>query len=74
MMGPIADTLGVEPGGVNSEKIYKLCKNVQLSTSQMSSFGVNLVSNVISSIGLADDTVLLSDSLSKLSGLLHLTE
>ena len=40
----------------------------------MSSLGVDLVSNVVSSIGLADDTVLLSDSISKLSGLLHLTD
>ena len=39
----------------------------------MSSLGVDLVSNVISSIGLAVDTVLLSDSISKLSGILHLT-
>ena len=73
LMGPIEDTLGVEQGGVNSDKIYKLCNNFQLSTAQMSSLGVDLVSNVVSAIGLADDTVLLSDSLSKLSGLLHLT-
>ena len=73
LMGPIEDTLGVEQGGVNSDKIYKLCNNFQLSTAQMSSLGVDMVSSVVSSIGLADDTVLVSDSLSKLSGLLHLT-
>ena len=73
LMGPIEDTLGVEQGGVNSDKIYKLCNNLQLSTAQMSNLGVDLISNIVSSIGLADDTVLLSDSISKLSGLLQLT-
>ena len=73
LMGPIKDTLGVEQGGVNSDKIYKLCNNSQLSTAQMSNLGVNLSSNIISSIGLADDTALVSDSLSKLGCILHLT-
>ena len=72
-MGPIHDTLGVEQGGVNSDKIYKLCNNVQLSTAQQSRLGVDLGSVVVSAIGLADDTALVSDSLSKLAGLLHLT-
>ena len=35
-MGPIVDKLGVEQGGVNSDKIYKLCNNVKLSTAQKS--------------------------------------
>ena len=43
LMGPIEDSLGVEQGGVNSDKIYKLCNNHQLSTAQMSSLGVDLV-------------------------------
>ena len=73
-MGPIEDSLGVEQGGVNSDKLYKLCNNTQLSTAQSSTLGVDLTSNVISSIGLADDTALLSNSLSKLAGLLHLTD
>ena len=73
-MGPTEDSLGVEQGGVNSDKLYKLCNNTQLTTAQSSTLGVDLTSNVISSIGLADDTALLSNSLSKLSGLLHLTD
>ena len=32
LMGPIEDSLGIEQGGVNSNKIYKLCNNHQLST------------------------------------------
>jgi hypothetical protein len=73
LMGPIQDSMGVEQGGVNSDRIYKLCNNAQLSTAQLSGLGVDIGSTVISAIGLADDTALLSDSLSKLAGLLHLT-
>ena len=63
LMGPIKDLLGVEQGGVNSDRIYKLCNNVQLSTAQSSSLGADIGSNLLSSIGLADDTVLLSNSI-----------
>ena len=73
LMGPIEDSLGVEQGGVNSDRIYKLCNNVQLSTAQKSELGVDIGSGVVSAIGQADDTALLSDSLHKLAGLLHLT-
>ena len=73
LMGPIADQLGVEQGGVNSDRFYKLCNNNQLSTAQQSGLGVNIGSGIISAIGQADDTVLLSHSLHQLSGLLHLT-
>ena len=72
LMGPIDDKLGVEQGGVNSDKIYKLCNNVQLSTAQESGLGFDLGSVIVSSIGQADDTVLISDCLIKLYGLLHL--
>ena len=72
LMGPIDDKLGVEQGGVNSDKIYKLCNNVQLSTAQSSGLGVNIGSGILSSIGQADDTVLISDCLIKLYCLLHL--
>ena len=41
LMGPIDDTIGVEQGGVNSDRIYKLWNNVQLTTSQESSLGVD---------------------------------
>ena len=72
LMGPIHDSLGVEQGGVNSDKLYKLCNNVQLSTAQRSGLGLNLGSVVVSAIGQADDTVLVSDCLVKLRCLLHL--
>ena len=73
LMGPIDDTTGVEQGGVNSDRIYKLCNNVQLSTAQRSALGVHLGSGlVISSIGQADDTALVSNCLLKLAGLLRL--
>ena len=72
LMGPIVDKLGVEQGGVNSDKIYKLCNNVQLSTAQKSGLGLNIGSVVVSAIGQADDTVLISDCLTKLYGLLYL--
>ena len=72
LMGPIVDKLGVEQGGVNSDRIYKLCNNFQLSTAQRSGLGVNLGSVTVSSIGQADDTALLSDCLIKLYCLLYL--
>ena len=51
LMGPIADRLGVEQGGVNSDKTYKLCNNVQLTTAQESGLGVDLGSVVVSAVG-----------------------
>ena len=65
-------TIGVEQGGVNSDRIYKLCNNVQLTTAQKSSLGVHMGDVVVSSIGQADDTALVSNCLLKLSGLLQL--
>ena len=73
IMEPIQDLVGVEQGGVNSDRIYKLCNNVQLSTAQQSGLGADLGSAVVSAIGQADDTVLQSHSLHQLHGLLHLT-
>ena len=72
LMGPINDTIGVEQGGVNSDRIYKLCNNVQLKTAQMSRLGVDMGAVVVSSVGQADDTALVSNCLTKLAGLLHL--
>ena len=68
------DLLGLEQGNVNSDRIYKLCNNNQLNTAQYSRLGVNCEDEVISAIGQADDTVLLSDCIFKLLGLVHLTE
>ena len=72
LMGPISDKLGVEQGGRNSDRIYKLCNNVQLTAAQESGLGISLGSVMVSSIGQADDTVLVSDCLVKLYGLLYL--
>ena len=71
MLQSLNDLLGV---GVNSDKIYKLCNNTQLLTAQHSNLGVDLKSSVVSSIGYEDDFALMSDSLLKLAGLLHLTK
>ena len=40
LIGSIYDTFGVQQGGINSDKIYKLCNNVQLTTAQKSVLGV----------------------------------
>ena len=73
LMGPIKDLVGVEQGGVNSDKIYKLCNNPQLSSAQSSELGVDLGSSVVSSIGYMDDAALMGHTLPIVSGLLHLT-
>ena len=67
MLQSLNDLLGV---GVNSDTIYRLCNNTQLLTAQ----NLNLKSSVVSSIGYEDDSALMSDSLPKLAGLLHLTK
>ena len=72
LMGPIHDLLGLEQGGVNSDKIYKLCNNNQLTTAQLSGLGVDCKSVTVSSIGQADDTILISDCIVKLLGLVYL--
>ena len=57
--------VGIEQGGVNSDKIYKLCNNTQLSSAQSSKLGVDLGSFVISSIGYEDDAALMAHNLTK---------
>ena len=74
LMGPIRDLLGLEQGNVLSDKLYKLCNNNQLSTAQNSRLGVDCEAATVSAIGQADDTVLLSDCIYKLLGLVHLAE
>ena len=41
-MGPILDLLEIEQGGANSDKIYKLSNNIQLSTCKLSSLGIDM--------------------------------
>ena len=87
MMGPIRDTKGVEQGGCPSDRIYRLVNNEELDVAQLSELGVDLglavqageggnelISQVMSAVGQADDVGLLSSSLRNLTILLHLIE
>ena len=75
LMGPIMDEHVLEQGGSNSGHLYKLYNNELLKTTQKSSLGVPLrKSQVISSVGQADDTVLTANKLANLSNLLVLTK
>ena len=50
-MGPIHDKLGVEQGGVKTDRLYKLANNFHLVEAQHSQLCVDLGSNVVSCIG-----------------------
>ena len=71
-MGPIHDRLGVEQGGILSDRLYKLANNSELEVTQLSQLGVNLGPTHIGSIGQADDIALVSNCPYKLQGLLNL--
>ena len=71
-MGPILDELGVEQGGVNSDREYKLCNNPELKVTQKSQLGVDIGPVHVASVGQADDVALVSTCPFKLQGLLHL--
>ena len=73
LMGPIFDVLGLEQGGVSSSDEYKLYNNEQLSSAQRSNLGVSIRNVTISSIGLADDAILISNDITHLQCLLYLT-
>ena len=73
LMGPIKDQCGVEQGGVNSSDYYKVYNNEQLRAAQESELGVNIGPVTISSIGQADDVVLVSNDIYALQGLLDLS-
>ena len=67
-MGPIKDGQGLEQGGANLSDYYKIYRNENLTTAQNSEQGVKFShSQVISAIGLADDTVLTANKLSNLA-------
>ena len=75
LMGPIKDELGLEQGGSNSSEYYKLYSNENLTSAQKSEQGIALgKSQIISAIGLADDTALVANKLSCLSNILYLTQ
>ena len=74
IMGPIKDELGLEQGGPSSSDYYKLYSNENLVNAQKSRQGINIPnSGVISAVGLADDTILAANKLSKLNNILFLT-
>jgi hypothetical protein len=78
------DTMGVEQGGCASDRIYRLVNNEQLHTAQQSELGVDigtvvadnghLQHIVLSGVGQADDVGHLSNSLSDMKALLHLSQ
>ena len=72
LMGPIPDQLGVEQGGVNSDRFYKLANNSELQVTQRSQLGVHLGPVHVASIGQADDVALVSNCPYRLQGLLTL--
>ena len=72
-VGPIVDDHGVEQGGVSSSDFYKVYNNELLTTAQESKLGASLGGSlVISAVGQADDTVLVSNDIFKLQHILHL--
>ena len=78
-MGPVLDERGLEQGGVSASELYKVFGKEQLTLSQESKLGVPLTSTqdkdlIISAIGQADDTLLVSNSIRSLQYLLYLTE
>ena len=73
IMGPIVDERGLEQGGVSSSDFYKVFAKEQIQSAQVSEMGVDMRHTVVSAIGQADDTVLLSNNIHDLQNLLHLT-
>ena len=73
-MGPINDQQGLEQGGVNSSEYYKIYGKEQLSLPTTAALGVPLGNLVVSAIGQADDTVLVSNDIVLLSYLLELNK
>ena len=73
LMGPIQDNKGLEQGGVKSSDEYKIYNNEQSKTAQKSGLGVTIRDITISSISLADDTVLVSNDIISLKHLMFLT-
>ena len=72
LMGPVKDKLGVEQGGCNSDRLYKLANNKELVVTQLSALGLHLGDVHVASVGQADDVALLSDDVHKLHCILQL--
>ena len=74
LVGPIYDEQGLEQGGVSSSDCYKLYNNELLNISQQSCLGVDIGGQlVVSAVGQADDTVMMSKSLARLKHLCQLS-
>jgi hypothetical protein len=74
LMGPIYDEQGLKQGGISSSDLYKIFGKEQLTLAQKSRLGVKLRKLIIFSIGLADDTALISNDIQNLFYLLQLTK
>ena len=72
LMGPVKDKLGVEQGGINSDRLYKLANNKELIVTQQSDLGLHLGDVHCAGVGQADDVFLLSDDIHKLQCILQL--
>ena len=71
VVGPINDEKGFEQGGGYSSDGYKLYNNEVLNTAQASKQGVSLGNNlVVSAVGQADDTVLVTNDIFSLRNIL----
>ena len=72
---PISDEQGLEQGGVSSSDCYKLYNNELFDTVQRSKMGVYIGGQqVISAVGQADDTVLMSNDIHKLQHIFQLAQ
>jgi hypothetical protein len=71
LMGPVKDRLGVEQGGINSDRLYKLANNKELIVTQQSDLGLHLGEVHCASVGQADDVALLIDDIHKLQCILQ---
>ena len=66
LVGPIYDERGLEQGGVPSSDCCKLYNNELHDICQSSKLGVDMGKLILSSVGQADDTGLLSNDIQKL--------
>ena len=73
VIGPIEDELGFEQGGISSGDFYTIYNTEQLSTAHEANLGIDVGPVQVSSIGQADDVVLLSHDVHLLNHLLTLT-
>ena len=72
-MGPINDKAGLEQGGISSSDLYTIYNNEHLQNVQDLGLGISVHGQHVSSSGLADDVLLLSDNLYFLRSILSLS-